>query len=233
LAGPLTKMLYGCIIIQAYSYFGGHMARPASGTDIKLKAAGKELLREKGVTGLVVREACRRAGVNTGMFHYYFGSREEFLRAVLKEMYADFMVDFKAGVSAGGTPRDKLKNALIQVGRFVRSMRRTAPMVLADLAHGNREAFDFVTGNFTEHAVQIAGLAAANRPRSAVKGRSIPFLVGALLPVMIFPGIIGGIMERNGVKALGGEKLGDLMEEFLSDDGIEERAEIALRGIGL
>jgi AcrR family transcriptional regulator len=209
------------------------MARPASGTDIKLKAAGKELLREKGVTGFGVREVCRRAGVNTGMFHYYFGSREEFLRAVMKEMYADFMVDFKAGVSAGGNPRDKLKNALIQVGRFVRGMRRTAPMVLADLAHGNKEAFAFVTGNFTEHAVQIAGLAAAVRPRSALKGRSVPFLAGALLPVMIFPGIIGGIMERNGVKTLGGEKLADLMEEFLSDAGIEARAEIALRGIGL
>ncbi|MDT8285571.1 MAG: TetR/AcrR family transcriptional regulator [Elusimicrobiales bacterium] len=209
------------------------MARRASGTDIKLKAAGKDLLREKGFAGFGVREVCRRAGVNTGMFHYYFGSREEFLRAVMKEMYADFMVDFKAGVSAGGSPRDKLKNALVQVGRFVRGMRRTAPMVLADLAHGNKEAFAFVTGNFTEHAAQIAGLAAANRPGSALKDRSVPFVVGALLPVMIFPGIIGGILERNGVKALGGEKLKDLMEEFLSDEGIEERAEIALRGIGL
>lgn len=209
------------------------MARPASGADIKLKAAGKELLREKGVAGFGVREVCRRAGVNPGMFHYYFGSRDEFLRAVMKEMYADFMVDFEAGVSAGGSPRDKLKNALVQVGRFIRSMRRMAPMVLADLAHGNEEAFAFVTGNFTEHAAQIAGLAAANRPRSSLKGRSVPFLVGALLPIMVFPGIIGGILERNGVKKLGGTRLDDLMEEFLSDEGIEERAEIALRGIGL
>ncbi|MDQ7773427.1 MAG: TetR/AcrR family transcriptional regulator [Elusimicrobiales bacterium] len=209
------------------------MARPASGTDIKLKAAGKELLREKGVTGFGVREACRRAGVNTGMFHYHFGSREEFLRAVMKEMYADFMVDFRAGVSAGGSPRDKLKNALVQVGRFARSMRRAAPMVLADLAHGNKEAFSFMKSNFTEHIGEIAALAAEARPRSALKAHSVPYMVGAMVPVMIFPVIIGGIMERNGVKELRGEKLSGLMEEFISDSGIEERAEIALRGIGL
>jgi len=84
------------------------MARPSSGTDIKLKSAGKRLLREKGITGLNVREVCRLAGVNTGMFHYYFGSKEDFLQAVLKEMYAEFMLNFKAGVSAGGTPRQRL-----------------------------------------------------------------------------------------------------------------------------
>ena len=33
------------------------MARPASGTDLKLKAAGRTLLLEKGITGLSVREA--------------------------------------------------------------------------------------------------------------------------------------------------------------------------------
>ena len=41
------------------------MARPTSGTDLKLKTAGRKLLLEKGITGLSVREACRisvRAG---------------------------------------------------------------------------------------------------------------------------------------------------------------------------
>lgn len=209
------------------------MARPASGTDKKLKAAGKILLREKGITGLAVREVCRRAGVNTGMFHYYFGSREEFLRAVLKEMYAEFMVHFKAGVSSAGSPREKLKSALMEVGRFARAMRYTAPALLADLAYANREAFSFISGNFTEHASQIALLAAECRPRTALKEHSVPYIVAALVPVMVFPVIMGGIMERNGVKAMGGVKMGELLEEFLSDEGIADRAEIALRGVGL
>lgn len=209
------------------------MARPSSGADIKLKNAGRKLLQRNGITGLSVREACRLAGVNTGMFHYYFGSREDFLRAVLKEMYAEFLVQFKAGVSAGGTPRARLKNALMEVGRFALGMRRIAPMLFADLAHGKKEAFAFVSGNFTEHIRQIAALAEECRPGSAVKRHSVPFVVGVLVPVMIFPMIVGGIMERNGVKAVGALSLEKLGEELFSEEGIAERAEIALRGIGL
>jgi AcrR family transcriptional regulator len=209
------------------------MARPASGTDTRLKAAGRKLLLEKGITGLSVREACRVAGVNTGMFHYYFGSKEEFLKAVLKEMYADFMVDFKAGVSAAGNPRHRLKNALVQVGKFAVSIRHAAPMLFSDLAHGNKEAFTFLSGNFTEHVRHIAALAEECRPGSAVKGHSVPFLIAGLLPVMVFPMLMGAVMERNGVKSLGGVGLPKLRSEIFSEEGIVERAEMALRGIGL
>ncbi|HAT71685.1 MAG TPA: hypothetical protein DCS63_02585 [Elusimicrobia bacterium] len=209
------------------------MARPASGTDIKLKAAGRRLLEEKGITGLSVREACRLAGVNTGMFHYYFGSKEEFLKAILKEIYAEFMLNFKAGVAVAGTPRARLKAALVEVGKFALGIRRVAPMLFADLVHGKKEAFAFVSGNFTEHIKHISVLAEECRPGSAVKGRSIPFLIAAIVPVMIFPVLLGGILERNGVKSIGGRDLQKLREELFSDEGIAERAEIALRGIGL
>jgi len=209
------------------------MARPPSGTDLKLKAAGKKLLQDKGITGLGVREACRLAGVNTGMFHYYFGSRDEFLKAILKEMYAEFMLSFKAGVSVTGTPRVRLKNALIEVGKFAHGVRNAAPMIFADLAHGRKEAFAFVSGNFTGHLRHIAALVRECRPESAIRGRSIPFMLAALLPIMIFPVLIGGVMERNGVKNIGGQSLKKLREEMFSDTGIAERAEMAVRGIGL
>jgi AcrR family transcriptional regulator len=196
-------------------------------------AAGRRLLQEKGITGLSVREACRLAGVNTGMFHYYFGSKEEFLKAVLKELYAEFMLNFKAGVAVAGTPRARLKAALVEVGKFALAIRGVAPMIFADMAHGKKEAFAFVSSNFTEHVKHIGALAEQCRPGSAVKDRSVPFLIAAIVPVMIFPVLIGGVMERNGVKTLGGRKLEDLREELFSDAGIAERAEISLRGLGL
>lgn len=209
------------------------MARPTSGTDLKLKAAGLKLLQEKGITGLSVRETCRLAGVNTGMFHYYFGSKEEFLKAVLKEMYAGFMLHFKAGVSAGGTPRDRLKNALIEVGRFALALRQVAPMLFADLAHGKKEAFAFLSGNFTEHVKYIAALAEECRPASALKEHSVPFLIIGMLPIMVFPMLMGAVLERNGVRTVGRLPLEKLRKEVFSDEGIAERAEMALRGLGL
>ncbi|MFA6435120.1 MAG: TetR/AcrR family transcriptional regulator [Elusimicrobiales bacterium] len=209
------------------------MARPPSGTDLKLKSAGRKLLQEGGITGLSVRGACRLAGVNTGMFHYYFGSKDEFLKAILKEIYAEFMLNFKAGVSVGGSPRARLKNALVEVGRFARGVRKAAPMLFADLAYGNEEAFVFISGNFTEHIREIAALAEECRPQSAVKDRSVPFVISALVSVMIFPVLMGGVLERNGVKKLLDRSLADLREEMFSDAGITGRAEIAVRGIGL
>jgi len=209
------------------------MARPTSGTDKKLKDAGRRLLEEKGITGLAVREVCRLAGVNTGMFHYYFGSRDEFLRAVLKDIYSEFMLNFKAGVSVAGTPRARLKNALVEIGRFALGIRNAAPMVFSDISLGNKEAFAFVKGNFTEHIKYIVELLGECRPASAVSGSSLPFLVAAVVPVMIFPVLMGGVMERNGVKELLGLPLEKIREEIFSEAGIAERAEIALRGIGL
>ena len=209
------------------------MGRPASGTDLKLKAAGRRLLVENGITGLSVRQACRLAGVNTGMFHYYFGSKEEFIKTILKEIYAEFMLKLRSGTAVAGGPREKLKTTLVEVGYFAREIRKVAPMLLADMAHGKKEAFHFLSGNFTEHVKYLSALVKECRPRSAVKGHSIPYIVGALIPVMVFPVIMGGIMERNGVKDLGGIKMKDLLDEFLSDEGIAGRAEIALRGIGL
>ncbi|OGS12329.1 MAG: hypothetical protein A2234_07630 [Elusimicrobia bacterium RIFOXYA2_FULL_58_8] len=200
---------------------------------MKLKTAGRKLLQEKGITGLTVREACRVAGVNTGMFHYYFGSKDEFLKAVLKEMYAEFMLNFRAGVAVAGTPRARLKNALAEVGKFARSVRNAAPMIFADLAYGKKEAFTFVSGNFTEHIQHIAALAEECRPDSLLKGHSIPFMIAAMVSVMIFPVLIAGVLGRNGVRTVGGKTLEELRDEVLSDAGIAERAEIALRGTGL
>ena len=106
-------------------------------------------------------------------------------------------------------------------------------MIFADLSYGNKEAFAFFSSNFTEHISQFAALVGECLPESSVKDRSIPYGIAAIIPVMIFPVLMGGIMERNGVKKLGGLHLDALREELFSDAGIAERAEIAVRGIGL
>ena len=209
------------------------MSRPTSGTDIKIKAAGRKLLQEKGLAGLTVRGACRLAGVNTGMFAYYFGSKEVFVKIILKEVYAEFMFKLRSETSVAGDARDKLKGALVELGKFARELRKALPLLLADLAYGKREAFHFLSGNFTEHIGHLSALAQQCRPRSAVKKHSVPYMVGALVPVMVMPILMNGVMERNRVKSVGGVKLEDLLQEFFSDEGIDGRAEIALRGVGL
>ncbi|HOX22360.1 MAG TPA: hypothetical protein PLL10_02770, partial [Elusimicrobiales bacterium] len=146
---------------------------------------------------------------------------------------AEFMLNFKAGVSVAGTPRTRLKNALVEVGKFARGIRNVAPMIFADLSYGKKEAFTFVSGNFTEHISHVAALVQECRSATTVKGHTTPFIIAAMVSVMIFPVLIGGVIEKNGVKKLGSHSFTKLLEETLSDAGIAERAEIAVRGIGL
>ena len=49
----------------------------------RLLAAAGDLLVEVGPHGATVREIARRAGVNHGLVHHYFGSKEQLLRAAM------------------------------------------------------------------------------------------------------------------------------------------------------
>lgn len=52
-------------------------------------AAGRDLFARKGYAAVSVREIAAQAGVNHGLVHRHFGSKEEVLRAVLQGMFSD------------------------------------------------------------------------------------------------------------------------------------------------
>ncbi|HVE13339.1 MAG TPA: TetR/AcrR family transcriptional regulator, partial [Elusimicrobiota bacterium] len=81
------------------------MPRPSRNLDRKLLDAARALLPKSGFSGLNVREVIRKAGVNAGMFHYHFKSRDAFLRRVLEEVYEDFLVTFAAAAAGPGGSR--------------------------------------------------------------------------------------------------------------------------------
>ena len=81
------------------------MADNASGRGIaeeKLIRAAGELLSEVGPRAASVRAVATRAGVNHGLIHHYFGSKESLLRAAmtrLVEDHAAFAKDMAKGAS--------------------------------------------------------------------------------------------------------------------------------------
>ena len=81
------------------------MADNASGRGIaeeKLIRAAGELLSEVGPRAASVRAVATRAGVNHGLVHHYFGSKESLLRAAmtrLVEDHAAFAKDMAKGAS--------------------------------------------------------------------------------------------------------------------------------------
>jgi AcrR family transcriptional regulator len=67
----------------------------------RLIAAGYLVLSEKGYEATTVKEVAHVAGVSPGLFHYYFASKDELLRAVLQEAgvrYGRLMGELRATV---------------------------------------------------------------------------------------------------------------------------------------
>ena len=62
------------------------MSRPSRNVDALLLRAGRELYPETGAAGLSIRKVAERAGVNLGMFHYHFRTKEAFVRQLLQAL---------------------------------------------------------------------------------------------------------------------------------------------------
>ncbi|MCX5786527.1 MAG: TetR/AcrR family transcriptional regulator [Elusimicrobia bacterium] len=207
------------------------MARPPSGTDLRLIESGKKLVREKGLYGLSVREACRLARVNTGMFHYYFGSKDEFVKRIVKDIYGEFFIKFKGGIASGADSRQKLKNAIVSVGKFARDARKVVPLFFADLIYGRKEVFELVKNNFTGHIAYIVELIEKCQKEGRLKKMPLPSAIAILIPPMIFPAVIGLVFERHKVASIMGLPLEKARDLILSDAAIDERVELLLKSL--
>ena len=75
------------------------MPRPSRNLDHALLAAGRELFPERGCAALSVREVADAAGVNLGMFHYHFKSRDVFLRSLMQQAYEEMFTRLTAELS--------------------------------------------------------------------------------------------------------------------------------------
>src|SRR5471032_3520100 len=127
------------------------MSRPSAHLDRKLVSAARAMLPETGFSGLAVREVARRAGVNAGMFHYHFKTKDVFLRRVLLECYEDFLQSFREAAEAPGTSRARLRRVLISFARFARDNRVMYTLMLRELLNAQPEMYAFARDNFPRH----------------------------------------------------------------------------------
>lgn len=61
------------------------MAKKSEITRAKIVDAARELFQEKGFDGLKMQELADKAGMNKGLLHYYFKSKEALFKAVFNE----------------------------------------------------------------------------------------------------------------------------------------------------
>jgi AcrR family transcriptional regulator len=208
------------------------MPRPSRNLDRLLLAAGRELFPARGCAGLSVREVAEAAGVNLGMFHYHFGTREAFLRAVLQgvyeDMYGQLVVLARTSVAGFGSVQ-QLREALRFMGRFVRANRPVLARVIADALCGEAVAIEFLRANAPRHFGVIGALIAAAQADGALRAMPVPQALGFCAGSLATPILFGGAAVANG--ALPAKEARALQAAVLTDAALDERIDLALAAL--
>ena len=204
------------------------MPRPSRNVDAALLAAGRELYPEVGMRALSVRRVAERAGVNLGMFHYHFGSKEQFVRTLLQQLY-DGMFAELAIAAHDSRPLEALRAAANVLGRFVRDHRLVLRRLMADAMNGEPLAVEFAAANLPRHFGVVLGLVRAGQRSGALKRVPPAQAVATIAGAVGGPILIGGaIVERESMPA-------PLRRTFeravLSDRALAERVDLVLAGL--
>jgi AcrR family transcriptional regulator len=203
--------------------------RPSRNLDRALLAAGRALYPTRGCSGLSIREVADAAGVNLGMFHYHFKTREAYLRALLQSMYDEMysQLSFEADEKLG--PMEALRAALRFMGRFVRGNRPFLARVLGDAVCGDPIATEFMRANFPRHLGVILRLIEAGQAAGHLKPIPPPQVMGFCAGSLAMPILFGGAVAESGAMGPAGSRM--LTEALLSDAALDQRIELALGAI--
>jgi AcrR family transcriptional regulator len=207
------------------------MSRADRQTDLKLVRAAVALLPETGFSGLKLRRVAARAGVNLGLFPYYFRTKRVFLRRVMQEFYEEFYRGFSLEVAAGEGVEAQLRRALFSLGRFVREHRRLLLALLRDLSDGNPEVLRFAEENFPRHVGILVRLVRKAQAQGVLRKLPIqvtlPFLVGGLLA----PNLIAAMLERLRLRPPYEVLKRALLPSVVTERTLALRIELALRAL--
>jgi AcrR family transcriptional regulator len=205
------------------------MARPSRNLDRALLAAGSELFPVHGCAGLTIRQVADAAGVNIGMFHYHFGTREAFLRTLLQRTYEGMFTHLTLETGRQLEPVAALRSAFRVIGKFARENRRFIVRVMADALSGEVVARDFMRENLPRHLGLIQALLAEGQRRGVIRAmaprQALAFCVGAIGSPILLGGAIAdsGTLPRAASRALA--------DTLLSEKAIDERIELALSAL--
>lgn len=207
------------------------MARPSQHTDRLLLEAARDLIADTGCSGLNVRQVSDKAGVNLGMFHYHFKTKDAFCRQLLDAFYEDFFKELTFESGGRESPVENLRAALLVFGRFVRDNRRLAFALMRDAMAGTAVVQEFLQANLPRHLGIVMRL--VRQCQRQRQFRRMP-LANATVTLMIgvaMPSIVAEGMRRQRLPT-GKRMLIRLLDaQLLSDAALAQRVDILLAGL--
>jgi AcrR family transcriptional regulator len=205
------------------------MPRPSQQIDRALLASGRALFAAGGCAGLSVRAVAEHAGVAPGMFHYHFGSKEQFLRTLLADFYESMFAPLSQQAALPAAPDERLRAALRLLAQFARANRHLLARLWLDAMSGEVVARDFFRDNAPRHIGLLLQLLAAGQAAGSLRAmpplQGLAFVMGTVPMPMIFA---AGLIDA-GLTPPGGKAAFDA--QVMSDVAIEARIDLALSAL--
>ena len=188
--------------------------------------AGRQLFPATGCAGLSVRAVAEAAGVNPGMFHYHFGTKDDFLRAVLQQVYEEMFEGLNGALVHEGPPLDRLREGLVVVGGLLREHRRVFARVWMDAVAGEAVAAEFMRRNAPRHLGVLLALLEEARARGDLRELPPVQRVVLLMGSVLLPIVFGGGMAD--VVFTGTPMRRQFDDQVLADEAIAQRVDLAI-----
>jgi AcrR family transcriptional regulator len=205
------------------------MARPSRNVDQLLVQAAMELLPQTGARALSLRQVAEHAGVNLGMFHYHFKTKDVFVRSVLQQMYDGMFANLTLEAHHSQSPIENLRGAMTVLARFARDNRLLLARLIADALSGEAAMIEFLRDNLPRHIGVIAALIAQAQKAGAVRKISSTQAVAFIASSVGAPIILGTAAFASGTAPASLVKRFE--REVLSNAAIAERVDMTLAGL--
>jgi AcrR family transcriptional regulator len=189
-----------------------------------------QIVRSEGWSALRIRDLVQRAGVNLGMFHYHFRSKENFKKIVLRELYEDFFQRFIVVAREGTDPLLQLRNSLLVLGLTARDERRLLVSLLRDVLNEDPEIIELLHSTMSRHASVISRLIQQCQREARIADMPMAQALSFLMTSMNFPTLIGAVLERPSSR-LSKKWMHQFRDTVLSDEAIAQRVDFALHGL--
>ena len=200
------------------------MARPSQSIDQLLLDAGLELLPLTGCAGLSVRRLTEHAGVNLGMFHYHFKTKDNFIKAVLQRTYEELFSALTLRVNPAHPPLQNLRDALGVLGSFGLKNGRLLVRIMGDAMSGEPLAAEFLKANLPRHVAVIAALIQQAQGEGSMAKAPVPQVIAFMAGAVAAPILIGTALQQNPAAQTAAALV-------LSEQALAQRIEFALRGL--
>lgn len=205
------------------------MPRPSSHVDEKLLAAARELLPTTGCHKLSLRQVASHAGVNLGMFHYHFGTKEAFLETLISRTYDEILARLEHTSQPDASPLENLRTALNALGRWARDHRELLMRLAADAMAGEQ----VVVNGFVKNQPRIIGTMVPRMMAAQAAGQlpaiAVPQLIGFIAGSITMPFVVGTVMSK--FDLVPAPLLEGLENAVFSDEAISQRIDMALAGL--